>query len=645
LGSIQYQSSPEKNLLVEGFHAHSAANELRAAPGTRMYVTIDVADVTRLVIDEHVDRLAGQNRIKAIEANQSRIISECERDVGHHCSIHEFYGALEFRLIKQLEIRDIRLVHAPPLNVGKFGGETDNWMWPRHTGDYSFYRAYVGKDGKPADYEADNVAYAPRHYLKLAGAGVREGDFVMTAGYPGRTNRHRLPSEIAFTFEWIYPLGVELANEQLAIIERETKGRENAGIAYAGITASIANFRRHRQGQLAQYRSSKLLERRQLEVTQLKQWALSDPVRKHHGADVSAAEQAIAARDELAKQEFLVAYSTPKLLDTARMLYHLAHERARSHDGQRKPGFQERDWTRLRQQLELLDKRYDPQVDKALVCTFLQRYLNQPATTLDHTFLKALKLKPGMKAEQIRSRLDVLYAGTSLHVTKERMAWFDRDVSAFRRTDDLLIATAVALYDNDIRREERSKQLNGDVHRTYTGYMRALLAWKASEGRPIYPDANGTLRVSYGKVSGRTNGSLDGTAWNAFTTLRGLAAKHTGEGDFAAPAAAIEAIENRMFGSYFESSMDSVPVNFLATLDVAGGSSGSPILNGHGELVGLVFDATLDSVISDWDFNPTATRVIAVDYRYMLWQLDVVDGADSLLREIGVHRAEPAVLQ
>ncbi|MEG0043909.1 MAG: S46 family peptidase, partial [Massilia sp.] len=221
--SIAVNSTPERDLLANGFLAKTMADELPASPGSRVYVTDEVANVSAQVITPEVAKLTGKARIDAIEKNQKTLVAACEKDAGYRCTVASFYGGLEFYRLKQLEIRDVRLVHAPASGVGKFGGDTDNWMWPRHTGDYGFYRAYVSKDGKSAEFSKDNVPYQPKHIIKIAKDNPKEGDFVMVLGYPGRTNRHRLPSEVAFTFDWNYPAFIQASSETLAIIDRETK--------------------------------------------------------------------------------------------------------------------------------------------------------------------------------------------------------------------------------------------------------------------------------------------------------------------------------------------------------------------------------------------------------------------------------------
>jgi hypothetical protein len=304
-------------------------------------------------------------------------------------------------------------------------------------------------------------------------------------------------------------------------------------------------------------------------------------------------------------------------------------------DAERKLGFQERDTLRRRQGLEAMDRRYDAQVEVKLNTHFLAQYLAQPKDQLNADVLSALKLQPGMSAQAIEAHLTGLNSATSLAKADEREAWVTRDVAAFKASQDPYIQAAVALYDHDRAEEAKSKERAGLQQEAYAGVMRALMAFKAAKKQPLYPDANGTLRVSFGQVKGRNPGGADGTTWTAFTTLNGILEKHKGEGDFDAPAVQREAIKARRFDQYAVPELGSVPVNFLSTLDTTGGNSGSPVLNKNAELVGLLFDGTLDGVIADWDFNDRMNRSIVLDARYMLWQMKVVDKAERLLKEMG----------
>jgi len=632
--SVAVNSTPQRDLLANGFLAKTLAEELPAAPGSRVFVTEAVENVSNRVVTPEVAKLTGKARVEAMEKNQKALVAECEKDAGYRCTVASFYGGLEFYRIKQLEIRDVRLVHAPPAGVGKFGGDTDNWMWPRHTGDYGFYRAYVSKDGKAADYAKDNVPYQPKHVLKIAKEGVKEGDFIMALGYPGRTNRHRLPSEVAFTFDWNYPAFVKASGETLAVIDRETKNDAAAKLKYAGQVASVNNYYKNRKGMIASYEGSDILARKTAEHNALKAWVNGNAARKaEFGADIDTVEKLIAERDAGTKREFFLSYSTPRFLNSARTLYRLANERVKP-DGERKSGYQDRDMPRLNAAITGQDRTYVESVDKALVLNFLKQYNAQPANEHNAAFDAALGIKPGMDEAALKAALDKIYAASQLQNKDVRTAWLSKSPAEFKASNDAFIKAAVALYDADRKEEAQEEELGGNIQKAYASYMKAKIAYMNSKGQAVYPDANSTLRVTFGNIKGREYGA-DGTgSWTAFTTVKGVVAKHTGEGEFNAPEKQLTAIRNKDFGRYVDPKLKTVPVDYLATLDITGGNSGSAALNAKGELIGLAFDGTLDSIISDWDFNKAATRDIQVDIRYILWNMEKVDHADNLLKEM-----------
>ena len=635
--SIAVNSTPERNLLANGFLAKNFAEELPASPGTRVFVTKDVSNVSTQVITPDVAKLNGKARVDGMEKNEKSIVAECEKDPGHRCTVASYYGGLEFYLIKQLEIRDVRLVHAPPDGVGKFGGDTDNWMWPRHTGDYGFYRAYVSKDGKAADFSKDNVPYAPKHFLKIAKEGVKEGDFIMALGYPGRTNRHRLPSEVASTFDWNYPAFIKSSGETLAIIDRETKNEPGVKLKYAGQVASVNNYYKNRKGMLTSYEGSDFLSRKTREHADMKAWVNANPARqKEYAADIEQVEKLIAERDGVMKRDYYLMSSSPRLLSTARSMYRLANESTKPNID-RKGGYQERDLPRFVSSVAAIDRTYDAKVDKALVMNNLTKYAAQPAAMRNANFDAAVGIKDGMSQADLSAMLDRLYSSTTLGDAAQRSAWLKKTPAEFKASNDPFIKAAVAMYEGGLKREAEDEELSGKLQQAYANYMKAKIAYMNSKGQAVYPDANGTLRVTFGKVAGRAHGA-DGTgAWTAFTTVKGVAAKATGEGEFNAPANQLAAIKAKDFGKYVDPKLKSVPVNYLATLDITGGNSGSAALNSKGEFIGLAFDGTLDSIISDWDFNKANTRDIQVDVRYMLWNMKHVDKADNLLKEMNAE--------
>lgn len=635
--SIAHNSTAENDLLKNGFLAKTFAEELPAAPGSRIFVTKAVDNVTAQVIDAKTAKLSGKKRVEAIEANQKAIVADCEQDAGHRCTVAAYYGSLEYYLIKQLEIKDVRLVHAPADGVGKFGGDTDNWMWPRHTGDYSFLRAYVSPEGKSADFSPENVPYTPEFHLKLAKEGLKEGDFVMALGYPGRTNRHRLPSEVADTFEWSYPNLVKQYAETLDIIADETANDRNAALKYASRVAGLNNYMKNRQGMLDSYAQSDFLQRKQAEHQALTAWVNSSSAnKKAYAKDLIAIEKLLQEQQKDSRDNYLLSNASPRLLNTARSLYRLAQENTKP-DSERKAGFQERDLPRFKSFVAGMDRSFDVKVEKALDLHNLSKYVALPKKQRNADFDKALGIKDGMDKAALVALIDSWYSSTVLTDTAARTALISSTPAEFAASADPFVKAAVALYKSDMKEEAEQEELGGKTQQAYASYMRAKIAFMQSQGKAVYPDANSTLRVTFGNVKGRDHGTEDGNAWTAFTTLRGITAKATGEGEFAAPQNQLDAIKNKEYGTYAVDSLNSVPVNYLATLDITGGNSGSAVLNSKGEFVGLAFDGTLDSIISDWDFNPANTRSIQVDLRFMLWQMQVVDKADNLLKELGVQ--------
>jgi hypothetical protein len=430
---------------------------------------------------------------------------------------------------------------------------------------------------------------------------------------------------------------VKASGETLAVIDRETKNDPAAKLKYASQVASVNNYYKNRKGMIASYEGSDILARKTAEHNALKAWVNASPARKaEFGADIDAVEQLIAQRDAATKRDFFLGYSSPRFLNSARTLYRLANERTKP-DAERKSGYQERDMARMNASIGGQDRTYDEKVDKALVLNFLKQYNAQPAGEHNTAFDAALGIQPGMDEAALKSALDRLYAGSKLANKDFRTTWLTKPAADFQSSNDSFIKAAVALYDADRKEEDAEEELGGKIQKAYASYMKAKIAYMNSRGQAVYPDANSTLRVTFGNIKGRDYGA-DGTgAWTAFTTVKGVAAKHTGEGEFNAPEKQLAAIRSKDFGKYLDPKLKTVPVDYLATLDITGGNSGSAALNAKGELIGLAFDGTLDSIISDWDFNKAATRDIQVDIRYILWNMQKVDHADNLLKEMGVQ--------
>jgi hypothetical protein len=635
-GSIQYNSTPENNLLENGFLARSLEEEVPAAPGTRVYVTEEVTEATDQVLEGVNDQMGGQERYQQIEDNIKRLIRECEATGSYRCGVPAYHHGMEYYLVKRLEIRDVRLVYAPAESIGKYGGDVDNWQWPRHTGDFGVYRAYVGPDGKPADHAEENVPYRPESFLRINAAGVKKGDFVMAVGYPGRTDRYRTANEVANQFTWFYPTARQLREDLIETITGGSLPESQARLNYESTIASLANYAKNYRSMVESYERSDFLQRRQQTEAELSRWIESNAERKvEYGPALHELAQLIETEQEVQARDLILSYMNYAALPSiAEDLYRLALEKQKP-DVEREPGYQERDIAQFRQSVQRLSRRYDEQVDKAILTYLLTRYAQLPEDQRVEAIDEFYGIDESVDIEELRQRIEQLYANTELGEESVRMAWMDKPPEAFRESDDSFIRYAIATHDARMDLEAEAEERAGKLQQYRSQYMSALVEFKRSQGEAVYADANGTLRVTFGTVQG--NEPRDGLANLPFTTLEGILEKNTGEEPFNAPEKQLELIRKQTYGPYELEQLDSVPVNFLADVDITGGNSGSAIMNAEAELVGLLFDGVYESIIGDWDFDEEKNRAIAVDARYMLWVMKYVDEAEDLLEELKIE--------
>ncbi|WP_224743911.1 MULTISPECIES: S46 family peptidase [Lysobacter] len=636
-GAIQYNSTPQRDLLANGFVAGSFSDELPAEPNARVYVTQDIRDVTPAITDG-LAALDGKARYDAIDARSKALVADCEQPGGLRCNVYNFNGGLQFSLIRQLEIRDVRLVYAPSDAIGKFGGDEDNFEWPRHTGDFAFYRAYVGKDGKPAAYAKDNVPFQPASWLTVSQEPLVEGDYVMVTGYPGSTNRYRLPDEVKEAIDWRYPVMVKYFRDSLETIARTTAQDKAAELKYASTVAGYNNVLKLYQGNLDGFaRMSDPVGMKRAREDELKAWLAGRGAQgKAATAAITELERELAA-DRVTRERDLWFGNVVNggLAGTAVRLYRHAIEQAKP-DAEREVGYQDRDAPRIKGAMEAFDKRYDARVDQALMALRLQRYASQvPAAERVPELDAWLGIGPqDTVIADLDARLDALYAGTQLGEAAKRLQWLEADQAAIQSADDSALAFAVAMMPVILRQQADNEARSGRISALRPQYMQAMIDFNKAQGKPVYPDANSSLRITFGTVNGYS--PRDGVRMTPFTTLAGIVAKTTGVEPFITPKAEMDAIVAGEGAQYRMDSLGDVPVNFLSDVDTTGGNSGSPTLNAKGELVGLLFDGNYESLNAGWIFNPELTRSIHVDTRYMRWVMDEVDHAERLLQEMGL---------
>jgi hypothetical protein len=629
-GTIQYNSKPERNLLKDGFLAKTIGEELPGEPTLRVYVTEAITDVSAQ-LRKNLPK-DGRKAYDVIDERQKALVAQCESGGGYRCDVYVFHGGASYSLVKQMELRDVRLVYNPSEALGKFGGDTDNWIWPRHTADFTFIRAYVGVDGKPADYSPSNVPYRPKSYLKVSAAGVAEKDFVMIAGYPGRTNRYRLAEELNDAVSFTFPTQIERYQRVLGIIAQATQDRPDAAIKYAATVASLNNGLKNFQGNRDGFKNPAAVAKKTAEEAAIVAWISTQSPQAQRGYDglrkLLAEARAVRNRDQV-----LGLLRQSGLYQTALDLYRVNSEREKP-DAKREYGFQARDEIRIEGRLTQLDKRWDKGVDRALSEYIWRSYLALPAAQ------RIAELDAWVGAEDaLAGKLDALFNDTQLGNATTRATLYKAGKKAIEASNDPALKMAVALMPAVLKLEDQLKTRAGTESQMRPLWMDGRIAYAASQNLPLYPDANNSLRVTYGNVMGYS--SRDALSYAPFTTLDGIVEKHTGVGEFDATAKQLDAIKAKRFGSYAVKASDgssSVPVNFLSDLDITGGNSGSPTLNGKGELVGLAFDGNYEAMTSGWVFNPKLTRTIHVDSRYMLWLMQEVDGADNLLKEMVIAR-------
>jgi hypothetical protein len=616
VGAIQSQSSEAHDYLTDGFVAGSRAEELEAK-GKTVKVLVAIDDVTesvRALVAEHSDPIG---RERAVDRHEKELVAECEAaHPGHHCTVASFYRGSQFQLLRYLELLDVRLVLAPPSSIGNFGGEIDNWMWPRHSGDFTLLRAYVAPDGRPAAYAPDNVPYEPARWLEVSPTGVAPGDFVAVLGYPGHTDRYLSLAETIHHVERFLPARIDLYGEWIDLYERHGARDPAVKIKVAARLRSLANRHKNARGMLDGIAKIGLLEQRRAEEDAFRRWAAAQEDGRHAGALERLDARARADGDEFAA-DFLVENlpQASALLDAAIDLIRWAKER-RKPDIERPTRYMDRERSKVWNRIERGVRDFDADTDAATLAAWLRRHAALP---------------PERRVTDVGPQdVAVKFRGTELASLERTRALFDAaDYGALESSRDPLIAWARQLVLAIEAREERQRARKGESLELGPLYFDMVAAVRPG---PVYPDANGTLRVSLARVEGYA--PRDGLIATPQTTLAGQLAKYTGAGPFDLPAKLREAAAAT--SPWVDPGLADVPVCFLSNADTTGGNSGSPVIDGRGRWIGLNFDRVWENIAGDFGWRAERSRNIVVDIRYILWTIDRVFEARHVLEELGI---------
>lgn len=631
--AVQLASTPENDYLENGFAAKSFEQEIEAK-GLTCRITDSYEDVSEEVLGETKGVSDATQRINIIKNKIIDIEKRAEKaDSTITAEVSEMFIGKSYVLFKYKMIKDVRLVYVPQRTIGEFGGETDNWVWPRHTGDFSFMRAYVAKDGSSAPYSKDNIPYEPKKYLKINPAGVKDGDFTFILGYPGKTFRHRPAQFIAYQQNFQLPYIADLYSFQNSKMEEigKQKGRATE-LALATRIKRNANVLKNYQGKLKGLKNIELLQQKQQDDQNLATFINENvEVKQQYGNLMLEIDNLYKQMNGDAYRDlwFNQIYSSSNLLKVAANINTFKKKLEQLPPDQREAYFSV-NAGQLEKFINAIYESYDTDVDKALFANMIQRASKLPPNQ-KISFVDA-KIKGFNTSEQINSFTNNMFQFTKLKDRNFINKNIFKDAKFILTYKDPLLNFEEELSKHlQISEEENDKQ-EARLNKLIADYITVKEIYL---NKNFIPDANSTLRLTYGHVSGFS--PVDGSYMMPFTTVKGIIEKgRNGIEDFKYPTAIKSLWDKKDFGSYQMEELQDVPVCFLYNMDTTGGNSGSPILNAHGELVGVNFDRAYEATINDYAWNQNYSRSIGVDIRYVLWVASKIDKADHILQELGM---------
>ena len=620
-GSIQRLSSVANNYLRDGFTAKELSDEI-PSPGLTVRFLVSFTDVTDRVMEELNEQMDIITRNSRRDSIMGVIKSEFSEGNDYIVNVRSFYSDNEFYVTVQEEFRDIRFVHAPPTSIGKFGGDTDNWMWPRHTGDYAVFRVYADANGKPAAYSENNQPYNPKRYAAISLDGVRPNDFAMIIGYPGSTSRYLTSWGIVNRMDAANRARIDVRGYRQDVWTSFMRENEAINIAYASKFARISNYWKNSIGMNEAIVKLQVLDRKRAEEKEFASWVAQKPERKAlYGNVLPEMEELYTAifpvqhATNFLRESLISGVELPRIAREAERL--MSTEKSKDSIAVRseriyRDYFEEVDRATFSVMLETYRKFVAPEYLPALYQVIDKRFRGSYERYVNHIFDKS--------AFSNRDKFIRLLRAGRINIAKDPALVF------FRETDEFLKSLANDEYYSKIERIRNNERL----------YEAGLKEINIESGTKRYPDANSTMRLSYGTVGAYS--PADAVTFDYYTTTLGVLQKEIpGDTEFDVPSVLKKAILEKDFGKWTDKESGDMVVNFISNNDITGGNSGSPVFNGKGELIGLAFDGNWEAMSGDIVFEPELQRSINVDIRYMLFIMEKVGGADRLLKELKVY--------
>lgn len=628
LSQIQAHSSLQNDYLKHGFWAYNQDQEI-PCPGLSVTFIISIEDVTSKIAPFLKPELTEAERELKIRELSSAIEKEKSNGTHYTGSVRSFYNGNQFYLFILETFKDVRMVGAPPGSIGKFGGDTDNWMWPRHTGDFSLFRVYAGKDNKPAEYAKENQPFQPRHFFPVSLKGVQQGDFTMVYGFPGRTTQYIPSFAVKTILETINPARIKIRTGRLQIIDEAMRSSDLVRIQYYSKQASIANAWKKWIGESKGLKRMNTIANKKKEEEGFQKWALESG-NKEYATLLSEYEQTYLKYVPLSKTNDYIneAIYGVELLRYARGFNKLATLCQATVKDEK---------SIVEESKRILDgasgffKNLDPATDKKLFAAMLQMYLKDVEATMHPALLTEMKSKyKGNMSEYA----DELYSTSMLSDSiklKSLLTDFTSKKSKKLLNDPAFRLSQAFSEMYTAKIETEFNQLASKINALNRKYMAAQMEMRPDQ--KFYPDANSTLRVAYGNVEGYE--PADGVTYNYFTTIEGIMEKEDPSvEEFEVPAKLSELYRTKDYGRYGVNG--TLPVAFVASNHTTGGNSGSPVLNANGELIGTNFDRVWEGTMSDIDFDPEHCRNISLDIRYTLFVIDKYAGCTRLIDEMKI---------
>ena len=623
---IQEHSTVDHDYLRDGFWARSKEEEL-PNPGKTVSFLISFEDVTDKILPSLTDNMTEDERRSKMREIASKLEKEAQGDTHYEARVQSMYNDNKYYLFVYEVFKDIRLVGAPPQSMGKFGGDTDNWMWPRHTADFSMFRIYCGKDGKPASYSKDNVPYKPKHHLPISLKGYDSKDFAMVMGYPGTTNRYKTSYGIEYTMNVTNPVRIKVREEKLRIMKDFMKTSQQAKIMYASKYARSSNYYKYSIGQNKGLDNLHVIDKKKLLEAQFTEWLNADPQRK---AKYENALPLIADAYKNTDDEVAMEYMMEAMVRGPEIFY-FAYRMRPVYDALSGDKNSDRlilATERVKDGLDQFYKDYDAETDRKIAASLFRIYQQNVAPKYHPSFFKEVKEKYDNDFDKYTKKI---YSKSMLVNKAKLLSFFDRP-SAKTLEKDPVYQTALEIFKMVDVISADTKTSTPELTKGNRLFVGGLMEMQA--GKTFYPDANSTMRLTYGTVGGYI--PRDGVKYDYFTTLRGYIEKEIpGDDEFDVPAKLKQLYYAEEFGPYADKD-GSLHTCFTTNNDITGGNSGSPVINANGELMGIAFDGNWEAMSGDLAFENELQKCINVDIRFVLWTIDKMAGAQNLIDEMTI---------